>query len=798
MTSTVYLSAGAGEAEIRSAIYKLGQTGGTVVLPKDADITLTKTLYLNVGSENVTIDLNGSTLHQTGNQNLLTVMGTENPLTTVKLGLDGHNNTTVTYDKLPDNLKVGGYIKVTSDDALPGDHLDAMDAGNATRMGQAAKVVAIEGNTVVLEGQILEQNVYQTNVRATVYSTGQLTVKNGALDGDAPGYNAYSSDLLHVRNLVNPVVENVKFTDSGTGVNFVNTVGALAKDIVATNLWAGVHSSTSLNTAVNGEFAEHVAHGVMVHGIGTVANAASASTFGADIGLYAQNMVVYDARMGAFDFHSESRNGTYANDLAFDSKMVVGLRGIGNTITDSAGAGNERGVQFFEYGQGDGRDATVSNLTLRETKYYTFVVSGNTQDNQVLNSSFESYGAGYKVVSSVATFLNSSIKTGILSDNDVLVGTAAADKLLGGKGTDLVMGGAGDDYIWGGAEKDLLFGGTGHDRFAYHSLSEGGDTIGDFKAGADGDAIDVSVLAARLGWTGDNFLASGYIRAVQSGSDTLIEARDGSNWVNLATLSNVKASTFGLSNLQMKLSDVTPWANSAAASENIAKMAAVVEPVKPTVTGTTGTDIMKDAGVATAFVGSAGDDNYYINSIGSTIAGEAASGGRDSVWAGVSTDMSSFAFVENLRLTGKDNVNATGNAQANVITGNAGNNVIAGGVGNDTLWGKGGADTFFFAEMGTANRDNIWDFGADDKIALSKAVFTGLDANKDGEIDAAAFHIATTVKGGAVGNGPQLVYNTLTGYLSYDDDGAGSHAAQDIAYIGKKLGFFDVHDVLLA
>ncbi len=86
-------------------------------------------LYLNISSKNVTIDLNGSTIQQKSGVSALYVFGTESPLTAVKLGLDAAKNTTITYDKIPDGLKVGSYLKVTADNALPGDHIDPQDGG---------------------------------------------------------------------------------------------------------------------------------------------------------------------------------------------------------------------------------------------------------------------------------------------------------------------------------------------------------------------------------------------------------------------------------------------------------------------------------------------------------------------------------------------------------------------------------------------------------------------------------------------------------------------------------------------
>ncbi len=45
----------------------------------------------------------------------------------------------------------------------------------------------------------------------------------------------------------------------------------------------------------------------------------------------------------------------------------------------------------------------------------------------------------------------------------------------------------------------------------------------------------------------------------------------------------------------------------------------------------------------------------------------------------------------------KENINATGNELANVITGNRGHNALTGGLGNDTLVGQAGNDTYRFA-----------------------------------------------------------------------------------------------------
>jgi len=68
-------------------------------------------------------------------------------------------------------------------------------------------------------------------------------------------------------------------------------------------------------------------------------------------------------------------------------------------------------------------------------------------------------------------------------------------------------------------------------------------------------------------------------------------------------------------------------------------------------------------------------------------------GGTDLVVSEKTFSLGAFSFVENLTLTGKKNLNATGNALNNSITGNDGNNRLDGGLGRDTLVGGAGNDT---------------------------------------------------------------------------------------------------------
>jgi Ca2+-binding RTX toxin-like protein len=108
----------------------------------------------------------------------------------------------------------------------------------------------------------------------------------------------------------------------------------------------------------------------------------------------------------------------------------------------------------------------------------------------------------------------------ITSGNDVLTGSAIADKLNGYAGNDTLQGGAGNDILDGGAGKDLLTGGAGKDVFDFNlttdtsstNLPAGGnaDVISDFSQ-ADLDIIDLATIDANVNLAGNqafNFIGN--------------------------------------------------------------------------------------------------------------------------------------------------------------------------------------------------------------------------------------------------------------------------------------------------
>lgn len=142
--------------------------------------------------------------------------------------------------------------------------------------------------------------------------------------------------------------------------------------------------------------------------------------------------------------------------------------------------------------------------------------------------------------------------------------------------------------------------------------------------------------------------------------------------------------------------------------------------------GTAGADRIDGRGGADRMTGGDGDDTYVVGHTGAVVV-EALGGGIDTVLSSASHTLS--ANVENLTLTGTDNVSATGNTQSNIIIGNAGDNVVIGGGGNDILTGGIGNDTFVIGI--DAGSDIITDFkagsGAGDVVQFDGSPFTTFD-----------------------------------------------------------------------
>jgi len=827
MPSVIQLQAGATETDIRNALSSLTD-GGTVILPPDETIAIRTGLNVDVARRDITIDLNGSTLQQAGNVSIVTGRAIHTPMEQVALSQDEAGRTTITYADLPAGVAAGTWLKIVAEEKLPGDR---PDGGLPTRMGQALEVASVNGNTVTLDGTLVDQDNYQTNVRATEFVSGELTVKNGEIVGHHGVANG-AFPLIQLRGLIDPKLEQLSIRDGvGKGVSVVDSVNASISDLVIKNMNDGpgslgiaVHSLSSSGTTVAGLYAENVTHAADANAIGNDPDSA-ATYYGGDIGMDVSDSVAYATRDFAWTWHSEVVNASFDNVLAMDSWGFLNARGIGNEITNSGGANNQRGVLLYEWGEGDAREITIDTVTLKETLYYSTAAINQPRDNQIINSWFESYGWPSPLDEAYATTTGTTyVRIDPGNENDVIVGSGTRDLLLGGKGEDMISGGAGDDYIWGGAGSDTLFGGLGRDRFAFHDLSEAGDVIADFEAGLTGDKIDLSVMRARLDWEAGDPIANGYLRWVQSDSDTLVQINAdgaGSDFTTLATLTDVNAASLSLVNVitttQGGPDNVimgTPGNDllNGDDSDNV-------------IDGGAGNDRIYGLGGHDWLIGGAGDDSLYGGDGNDVLDGGAGadvlsgSSGYDTViytnaTDGVVADLTDhnnnaggaagdrFSSIENLSGSRFDDV-LRGSSFHNVLDGGAGhdqlfgmagndtirggdgNDFIDGGAGKDTLTGGFGTDTFYFASPAEAG-DTITDFTVGDVIALSGAGFGIADDDM----------VRFSLDGMATEHLPTILYDPSTGRVNWDADGSGGIRPVSLAVL-ENAPELALHDFII-
>jgi len=844
--TTITLHTGATEADIQAALTKL-PSGGTLVLPANQTILISNGLKIDAAARSITLDLNGSTLQQAGDASVISVSGSMSTPTTAKLGHDAAGQLTVSSSGLG-QVKVGDYVKVISDDVLPNDH------GDATRMGQAMKVVAVNGSSVTLEGELLNGDLYDTNVRVSHFKSGTIEISNGTVRGDQT-HTTWNDALINIRSTVATHIDKVTVRDGNSmGINLINTVDGLVTQSAAINLTDdtanghygyGVHSASALNTTVNGFYAEKVRHAVDDNAVGVTAGHKDASKFGADIGLTATNVVANATTAFAFSWHSEGRQGYFGDSVVINSHGVVGARGTDHLVQNISGSGNERGIQFLEYGNGDGQRIVIDNMHLKETAKYAYYNSNDPKNNVISNSSFEVKATYYKMGNDpTVSLINNVLKVGALPADETITGTAKDDRLLGGTGVDVISGGMGRDYIWGGAGVDRLTGGAGADRFAYLDMKEAGDTITDFGAG---DVIDLSALAFHFGWSGD-VLDRGYVRFVQTGSDTLVQvdSNGGANkFATLATLSNVKAASLNAASISTQIMvtdyEAADALNLSSPAETSARPSAIVDPFAELldfrkVVGTADKDTLKGGVSADLILGGAGDDKLYGSEGDDVLVGGA---GADFLHGGEGNNTASYAdaasaLVVSLSNTSLNTGDAKGDSYSQIrdLTGSRFNdqlhgsdamNTIQGGAGNDRLFGLGGGDTLLGGAGddvldGGAKNDrleggdgNDWLFGGEgydtlvggagsDTFVFDRAVkgslativdFTrgmdtiALDNTGLSSLSGVQFVNGASAKGASAQ--PAIVYDKASGAVSWDADGSGSVAAVMLGKVAAGL-----------
>ena len=406
--------------------------------------------------------------------------------------------------------------------------------------------------------------------------------------------------------------------------------------------------------------------------------------------------------------------------------IIVGNRG-NNQLIGKGGAdvlaGGQGDDTYFEVvpddtiveraGEGTDTVYTKGSYTLPPNveKLYSFGPDGTSA---VGNATANEIGGGYNNSELFGRGGDDILRGG--DGNNLLDGGVGADRMLGGKGNDVyIVDNAGDrvvDEIYTGVdvvrssvsftlsaniEKLVLTGsadvnGTGNASSLNQIFGNAGDNVLDGKGGQD-------TLTGGKG--NDSYV-------VDDSKDTIVELTG-------EGIDHVFSSTgFVLPN---HVENITLIGTGNGAYGNAGGNKIV---------GNAYANILDGKGGADKMVGRGGNDTYYVDDAGDKVV-ELAGQGTDEVFSLVSFVLP--AGVENLTLAGSGNLNATGNAQNNVIVGNGAANRLDGGAGADRMEGKQGDDTYIVDNVG----DKVFEVGRSSGDSVISSVSFSIENSGDVE-----------------------------------------------------------------
>ncbi len=311
------------------------------------------------------------------------------------------------------------------------------------------------------------------------------------------------------------------------------------------------------------------------------------------------------------------------------------------------------------------------------------------------------------------------------------------DTIFASGGNDTIDAGAGNDFIDGGAGSDVMTGGLGDDTYVVDSAT---DVIVE-NADEGTDTVQSSISYA-LSSTLENLTLTGTanINAAGNAADNVINGNDGNNVLDGQAGADTMAGGAGddiyyventgdvVTESVNAGTDIVYSSISYSLTDNVENLTlnasgnldGTGNALDNTIIGNAQANVLDGGAGADIMIGGYGNDTYVVDNAGDQVIESAVGKTQYSYWGqytipDIDTVNASISYtlgnnVENLNLTGTDNINGTGNALNNVINGNDGANTLAGGAGNDTLNGGAGADVM---DGGTGNDvyyvDNVGD-----------------------------------------------------------------------------------------
>jgi len=621
--------------------------------------------------------------------------------------------------------------------------------GNDTLVGGTGDDTYIVDSTsdAVIESSGEGTDTVQSSATFTLGANVENLTLTGATAINGTG-NALANALIG--NAANNVLDGKAGADSMTGgkgndTYYVDNAGDTVTELAGegTDL---IISSVSIDLSAGSFAAQQIENVTLAAGAGAI-NATGNGLANVLTGNEGNNTL--DGKGGADTMIGGSGSDTYIVDNSGDIVTEgVGLVGdvdmVQSSVTFTLGA-NLENLQLTGAAAINGTGNALANTLTGNSGNNKLdggagadtLIGGLGDDTYVVDNAndkvTENVGEGTDtVISAVAVDLQAGDWVGQEIENVTLTGTAALsvngntlDNIItGNSGANTLYGDDGNDVLDGGAGVDILVGGDGNDTYV---IDNAGDQAIETNSAGGTDLVKSSVTFT-LGANVENLTLTGAanINGTGNGQDNVIIGNSGANTLNggsgddkmsgglgndiyyVDSLADVVTENVGegtdtiMSTLTLSLAALPNIENltllTAAGASN-----ATGNAVSNTLTGNDSNNVLDGGLGADTLIGGAGNDTYIVDNAGDvvveSIAG-AAGGTSDEVDSSVTFSLAALANVENLTLTGSANINATGNAAANLILGNSGDNTLNGGAGADDLRGGDGNDTYLVDNAG--------------------------------------------------------------------------------------------------
>ncbi len=393
------------------------------------------------------------------------------------------------------------------------------------------------------------------------------------------------------------------------------------------------------------------------------------------------------------------------------------INGSGNELDNSI-TGNS-GSNTLDGGAGaDTMAAGLGNDTYMVDSSADSVIELDAQGNDTVQTGL-TYALGDHVENLTLTGADNIDGTGNTLNN-ALTGNEGDNNLYGDAGNDDLMGGDGNDHLDGGADADFMAGDAGDDSYI---VDHEDDLVFEFDDEGH-DSVETSISYTLTDNVEDLTLTgSDDIDGTGNGLENHIAGNTGANQIDGGTGADTMAGgadddTYSIDNVNDQVIeqagegiDTVKSSVSTTLDEQVENLILTGEAdldgsgndLDNQIIGTSGDNLLDGGTGIDTMMGGTGDDTYIVDETGDTVI-EGGDEGEDSVFA--SSDYTLSENLENLTLTGDENLSGEGNASNNTITGNSDINTLIGNGGDDTYVVQNTADVV--VENATEGDDSVF------------------------------------------------------------------------------------------